>query len=476
MSNLEEQSGTLLGQSEGLTEEQQALIQAFVGMVKRGEVPTTQGGNETNQGARGNSTEANDPMETNEGEDDENGSLKVELLHGIRAEGDREETVRRVTRVRAPTMAGSGPLSGHKRPNDDDDARSQLSLPNSHVSIGGYESFGRIKVDSMKVPKYNGADFNNWRINMEMFLEAAEVWDLVSGELPEPIVTEDGTVLIGRSLDVEGTEADIKEWRKRNFYACTILYGGMSTEMQRSVAHLKRDSVKIWRRLQDLYQRKAPLNRMYLQQEWKEFAMGSNWTMKRYVVQYQELVERMKAYDLHMSEEALVNQFLLGLTREYDVDRKLLCAREGLSLEEATNILLSESIAREIQKGRGHGSRDRPTDPAANIAGGTRSEGATRGGKSNRGGANRGGRGGGRTTNGRSSTSGDKSTCYTCGQSGHWSRDCTHRTDTVLKVCYHCKKPDHVLADCPANTGGARKNNASSSMATGEESPSLNED
>jgi hypothetical protein len=80
MSNLEEQSGMLLGQSEGLTKEQQALIHAFVGMVKRVEVPTTQGGNETNQGARGNSTEANDPMETNEGEDDENGSLKVELL------------------------------------------------------------------------------------------------------------------------------------------------------------------------------------------------------------------------------------------------------------------------------------------------------------------------------------------------------------------------------------------------------------
>ena len=38
MSNLEEQSGTLLGQSERLTQEQQDLIQAFVGMVKREEV------------------------------------------------------------------------------------------------------------------------------------------------------------------------------------------------------------------------------------------------------------------------------------------------------------------------------------------------------------------------------------------------------------------------------------------------------
>jgi hypothetical protein len=94
------------------------------------------------------------------------------------------------------------------------------------ISLGGQHSFGRIKVDSMKVPRFTGSDFNNWRINMEMFLEAAEVWDLVCGEEPEPIVTNGGIVLMGKSLDVEGTEADLKDWRKKNFYACTILYGG----------------------------------------------------------------------------------------------------------------------------------------------------------------------------------------------------------------------------------------------------------
>ena len=304
---------------------------------------------------------------------------------------------------------------------------------------------------------------------MEMFLEAAEVWDLVSGEIPEPIITADGTILIGRSLNLEGTEADIRDWRKRNFYAYTILYGGMSTEMQRSVAHLKRDSVRIWQRLQDLYQRKAPLNRMYLQQEWKEFSMKPTWTMKRYVVQYQELVERMKAYDLNLCEEAFVNQFLLGLAREYDVDCKLLSAREGLSLEEATNILLSESIAREIQKGRGHVPRERGGDPMANAAGGyERNGGAPRGGRSNRGG--RGGRNGGRSTAGRSNPAGDRSSCYTRGRSGHWSRDCEHRTDTVLKVCYYCYKPDHVMADGPANNG-VKRGTAGSSMATAMETP-----
>ena len=82
--------------------------------------------------------------------------------------------------------------------------------------LGGQHSFGRIKVDSMKVPRFTGSDFNIWRMNMEMFLEAAEVCDLVCGEEPEPIVSNGGIVLMGKSFEVEGREADLKVWRKKN--------------------------------------------------------------------------------------------------------------------------------------------------------------------------------------------------------------------------------------------------------------------
>ena len=80
-----------------------------------------------------------------------------------------------------------------------------------------------------------------------------------------------------------------------------------------------------------------------------------------------------------------------------------------------------------------------------------------------------GGRGSGRLTAGRSSPAGGQSgqSCYTCGHDGQWSINCPHRTNTVLKVCYNCKKPDHVMADCPTSTG-VRKSNASSSAASGE--------
>ena len=402
MANLEEQVETEFAEFGALTAEQQALVNAFAEMVRKGQVPIpnqaprdNEGGPSNGDGANVDSTQLDDLGDPNE-EAMETGSLRISAQHGIRARDGAEETVRRVTKVNSSGVAGG--LSGRKRTNDDDDVRSQVSLPESQISLGGQHSFGRIKVDSMKVPRFTGSDFNNWRINMELFLEAAEVWDLVCGEEPEPIVTNGGIILIGKSLEVEGTEADLKEWRKKNFYACTILYGGMNTEMQRSVAHLKRDSVKIWRRLLDLYQRKAPLNRMYLQQEWKEFQMGANWTIKRYVVQYQELVERMRSYDLIMTEEAIVNQFLLGLSRDYDVDRKLLCARDGLSLDEATNILLSEALARDMQKGR-HGAARERGEPLANAA-----NGAPRGGRGRgrQGGNFRGERGGGRATAGRS--------------------------------------------------------------------------
>ena len=379
MANLEEQVETEFAEFGALTAEQQALVNAFAEMVRKGQVPIpnqaprdNEGGPSNGDGANVDSTQLDDLGDPNE-EAMETGSLRISAQHGIRARDGAEETVRRVTKVNSSGVAGG--LSGRKRTNDDDDVRSQVSLPESQISLGGQHSFGRIKVDSMKVPRFTGSDFNNWRINMELFLEAAEVWDLVCGEEPEPIVTNGGIILIGKSLEVEGTEADLKELRKKNFYACTILYGGMNTEMQRSVAHLKRDSVKIWRRLLELYQRKAPLNRMYLQQEWKEFQMGANWTIKRYVVQYQELVERMRSYDLIMTEEAIVNQFLLGLSRDYDVDRKLLCARDGLSLDEATNILLSEALARDMQKGR-HGAARKRGEPQANAA-----NGAPRGGR-----------------------------------------------------------------------------------------------
>ena len=51
----------------------------------------------------------------------------------------------------------------------------------------------------MKVPHFTGSDFKNWCINMEMFLEAAEVWDLVCGEESELIVTHGGIDLMGKS-------------------------------------------------------------------------------------------------------------------------------------------------------------------------------------------------------------------------------------------------------------------------------------
>ena len=131
MSTQGEPSGAVVGHEEGLTEAEQAVIEAFVGMVRRGEIPLEQRGlGEANEG-RKVSTEEKGPFEDDAEEKEGNGSLKLEILHGITAGGDGNEPVRRVTKVGASSMAGMRALSGNKRANDDEDARSQLSLPDS---------------------------------------------------------------------------------------------------------------------------------------------------------------------------------------------------------------------------------------------------------------------------------------------------------------------------------------------------------
>ena len=374
MSNMEEHRSVDGSEFGDLSAEQRKLLEAFLGMLRKGDVTAAlkpvgpEDEDVRHGGGRGEPSLAHhDPLGPPQDEE-----VGFGVQHGIGARGKEEERESKTERVVRMALPPHHVREGRSF-GEEEEARSMVSTN----SRSGVLKVGKIKVDSMKVPRFTGVDINNWRINMEMFLEAAEVWDLVSGALPEPIVASDGTVFYGKEHELVGTEEDIKSWKKLNFYACTVLYGGMNTEMQRSVAHLNRNAAKIWKRLQDLYQRKAPLNRMYLLQEWKDFHMASGWTMKKYVVQYQELVERMKAYDLQMSEEAYVNQFLLGLSKENEVDRKMLSARDGLTLEDATNILLSEALARDMQRGK-MAVKER-SEPMANAAASVQGGRASRG-------------------------------------------------------------------------------------------------
>lgn len=38
--------------------------------------------------------------------------------------------------------------------------------------------------------------------------------------------------------------------------------------------------------------------------------------------------------------------------------------------------------------------------------------------------------------------------CYSCGKSGHISKDCSVPTDKVAKACYSCGKTGHISRDC----------------------------
>jgi len=165
-----------------LSLEQLSLIERLIGMVKRGEI------NSETMGPSGDQTVENvvrspiNPPAQGEtfgepvyvvGSDGELRASSLEgVQHGIRAGVHGEGTVDSSPRFQqhvAPLIDTCGFARSI-----DDDRRSQGS---SH----GFENRAtKIKVDSMKIPRFNGSDFNMWRIQMELFMEVSGVWDLVN--------------------------------------------------------------------------------------------------------------------------------------------------------------------------------------------------------------------------------------------------------------------------------------------------------
>ena len=112
MANLEEQVETEFAEFGALTAEQQALVNAFAKMVRKGQVPIpnqaprdNEGGPSNGDGANVDSTQLDDLGDPNE-EAMETGSLRISAQHGIRARDGAEETVRRVTKVNSSGVAG----------------------------------------------------------------------------------------------------------------------------------------------------------------------------------------------------------------------------------------------------------------------------------------------------------------------------------------------------------------------------------
>lgn len=171
--------------------EQLSLIERLIGMVKRGEINSSTMGPSGEQTVENvGRTTFNNPIQVNNGgepvqvgvldSDLRAARLGGEFQNGIRDGVHAEGTVDPVSHFQQRAAPSIDPSVFAR--SIDDDRRSQGS------SRGFQNRATKIKVDSMKIPRFNGSDFNMWRIQMELFMEAAGVWDLVNGTLVGPCV------------------------------------------------------------------------------------------------------------------------------------------------------------------------------------------------------------------------------------------------------------------------------------------------
>jgi hypothetical protein len=353
------------------------------------------------------------------GVDDLEGDLNHQ--HGIGADLPR----RSLPRGRQPDLVEnrSSMHRGGRSDRNDESDRGGASR-GSGSARGGRSRFMGVKLDSLKVAKFDRTDFNLWRKSMTYYLSVAGLLDLVVGDDPRPYVAEDGMVFLGADRREIGDEDDIDDWEERNMSACSVIFNSLSRDQQHHIEDCE-EAAQMWRILESIYLRKSQVNKSHLIQEFETHSMRRGVSMQVYITELKSLLSKLKGLGVEMPEEIKVIRLVRGLSEEYEVDRKILGNIEDLKFEEACGKLLSESLMRK--------STIRREGPAmGNYAGGSKKT-YTKRPASKR-------------------TSGSK-TCYVCGEQGHISFNCPRKTEgkpgEKMYLCYICNSDKHKVAACP---------------------------
>ena len=302
--------------------------------------------------------------------------------------------------------------------NDSTEARSTASR-------AGRKRSENLKPDTLKVFKFDGTDYQIWSKAMQLYLDGAGLWEVVSGEDVRPDDPE-----------------DLEDWRLANTKACNVLFSSLTREQQKNVVNCDL-ATEMWKTLREIYARKSMVNQARLIQEYEDYHMQRGVSMQKYIADIQSYIGKLRAIGVDYPDKTIVLKVLRGLSEEYSVDRKILFNQDNLTFEEVCSRLQSEALMSEKVKGRaGQGSSQNPhPHPMANTSQGSY------GYRSQPQGSQPSGSGG-------SGFKGAPSTrCFICRDSGHLSLDCPYKSASGEKVyiCYLCKQSGHVAAKCPVH-------------------------
>ncbi|GAV70935.1 DUF4219 domain-containing protein/UBN2 domain-containing protein, partial [Cephalotus follicularis] len=177
------------------------------------------------------------------------------------------------------------------------------------------------------IPVFSGENFDFWSIKIKTILRAYDLWEVVENGIPKAVAplkekTEaaESTTTTTTKFESSPTTVPMKEWQKKDVDALAKIHLAVSDSIFPRIMN-STSAKEAWDTLQDEFKGTVKIRAVKLQtlrRDFENLRMTEGETIKDFSSRAIEVVNQMKSYGGNITNQRIIEKFLISLTEKFD--------------------------------------------------------------------------------------------------------------------------------------------------------------